>query len=74
MNTGHGDPHQWACSDRGRLVAEGPLLQNQALVAAPGGGTSTSRSNSLGEQTHGGALGLPNGARGASIWRDGEQA
>jgi hypothetical protein len=43
-------------------------------VAAPGRGPSTSRSSSPGERARGGALGLPNGARGASIRRDGEQA
>jgi hypothetical protein len=59
---------------QGRLVAEGPLLQNWASVAALGGGPLMSRSSSLGEQTHDGALGLPNGAHGASIRCDGEQA
>jgi hypothetical protein len=43
-------------------------------VVASGGGPSMSRSSSLGERTHGGALGLPNGARSASIQRYGEQA
>jgi hypothetical protein len=59
---------------RGRLAAEGPLLQNRASTTAPGRGPSTSRSSSLGEWMHGGALGLPNGACGASIWRGDELA
>jgi hypothetical protein len=59
---------------RGRFVAEGPLLQNWASVVAPSGGPSMLRSSSPGERTRGGALGLNNGACGASIRRDDEQA
>jgi hypothetical protein len=43
-------------------------------VAAPGEGPSTSRSSNPGERMRGGALGLPNEARGASIRRGGELA
>jgi hypothetical protein len=42
---------------RGKLAAEGPLLQNRVSVAAPSGGPSTSRSSSPSEQTCGVALG-----------------
>jgi hypothetical protein len=59
---------------QGRPIAEGPLLQDRASVVAPVGGPSTSRSSSPGERMCSGALGLPNGACGASIRCDGEQA
>jgi hypothetical protein len=55
-------------------VAEGSLPQNQASVAAPGGGPSTSRSSKPGEGMHGGAQGLLNGGCGASIQHGGELA
>jgi hypothetical protein len=55
-------------------VAEGSLHQNRASAAAPGGGPSTSRSSKLGEQMHGGALGLFNGVCGASIRHGNELA
>jgi hypothetical protein len=42
-------------------VVEGPLLQNQALAVAHGGGPSTSRSSNPGERMCDGALGLLNG-------------
>jgi hypothetical protein len=59
---------------RGRLAAEGSLLQNRASAVAPDGGSSTSRSSKPGERMLGGAQGLLYGVCGASIRRGGELA